>query len=256
MAGVSSLYMNVYNSYMTSYNTKSLTRYDTHKKSELKSIYNAIVKLNTEGIDGLESFQVQAKNAVGGIKTQITNMKTAITRGVANIIDGLDKGLKNANIEGGIGGLIGKIGEGFEKGLSGIGKYIEKTLPKLLSGEMSFKDFGKDITSKLLDGVKTGMENLKNAIPEVLPKVVEENISLPSDVYYDLNQNCILIKENLNEKIYQQPVYKPFDVQHPPCSAKSVGRKQHEIRHGIYADSGAYMRHFNVFIRQFRRCKP
>ena len=63
-------------------------------------------------------------------------------------------------------------------------------------------------------------------------------------------------KENLNEKTTEQPVYKPFDVQHTPCSAKSVGRKQHEIRHGIYADSGAYMRHFNVFIRQSGRCKP
>ena len=63
-------------------------------------------------------------------------------------------------------------------------------------------------------------------------------------------------RENLNEKIYQQLVYKSFDVQHPPSSAKSVGRKQHEVCYGIYADSGAYMRHFNVFIRQSGRHKP
>ena len=34
----------VYNNYMTTYAPKPLTRYDTHKKSELRSVYNSIVK--------------------------------------------------------------------------------------------------------------------------------------------------------------------------------------------------------------------
>ena len=38
----------VYNNYLTTYNPKSLTRYDTHKKSELRNVYNSIVKLNKE----------------------------------------------------------------------------------------------------------------------------------------------------------------------------------------------------------------
>lgn len=37
----------VYNNFLTTY-TPSLTRYDTHKKSELRSIYNSIVKINKE----------------------------------------------------------------------------------------------------------------------------------------------------------------------------------------------------------------
>uniref|UniRef100_UPI0040574363 flagellar filament capping protein FliD n=1 Tax=Acetatifactor sp. TaxID=1872090 RepID=UPI0040574363 len=37
-----------YNNYLTQYTPKSLTRYDTHKKSELRSVYNSIVKLNKE----------------------------------------------------------------------------------------------------------------------------------------------------------------------------------------------------------------
>lgn len=44
----SAVYNNVYNHYMTSYAPKGMTRYDTHKKSELRSIYNQIVKLNKE----------------------------------------------------------------------------------------------------------------------------------------------------------------------------------------------------------------
>lgn len=37
-----------YNNYLSSYTPKSITRYDTHKKSELRNVYNSIVKLNKE----------------------------------------------------------------------------------------------------------------------------------------------------------------------------------------------------------------
>lgn len=38
----------VYNNYLSAYTPKAVTRYDTHKKSELRSVYNSIVKLNKE----------------------------------------------------------------------------------------------------------------------------------------------------------------------------------------------------------------
>lgn len=43
-----SVLTSAYNNYLTTYTPKSLTRYDTHKKSELRSVYNSIVKLNKE----------------------------------------------------------------------------------------------------------------------------------------------------------------------------------------------------------------
>ena len=46
----------------------------------------AIMKLNREGINGLPSFAQQAKNAVAGVQTSITNLKIAIQRGMANIM--------------------------------------------------------------------------------------------------------------------------------------------------------------------------
>lgn len=45
---MSSVLNAVYNNYLTTYTPKTLTRFDTHKKSELRGVYNAIVKLNTE----------------------------------------------------------------------------------------------------------------------------------------------------------------------------------------------------------------
>ena len=41
-------YSNVYNFYMTTYAPKSNTPYDSHKKSELRNVYNSIVKMNKE----------------------------------------------------------------------------------------------------------------------------------------------------------------------------------------------------------------
>lgn len=38
----------VYNNYLTTYSPRQLTKYDTHKKSELRSVYNSIIKLNKD----------------------------------------------------------------------------------------------------------------------------------------------------------------------------------------------------------------
>lgn len=91
MAGVSSLYMNVYNSYMTSYQTKSLTRYDTHKRSELKSIYYAIVKLNRESplykinfSQKTQEYAVELKESARGLKNVISDLTNGNTEQIFN----------------------------------------------------------------------------------------------------------------------------------------------------------------------------
>lgn len=48
-----------------------------------------IMKLNKEGVNGFQSFEDQAKNSTGGIATSIANMKTAVTRGVADVINAI-----------------------------------------------------------------------------------------------------------------------------------------------------------------------
>lgn len=39
---------NMYNYYLTTYGKSTVSRYDSHKKSELRSVYNNIVKINKE----------------------------------------------------------------------------------------------------------------------------------------------------------------------------------------------------------------
>lgn len=56
----------VYNHYLTSYAPKSSSPYDTHKKSELRGIYNSIVKLNKESpLYLLETDKKTTQYAVG-----------------------------------------------------------------------------------------------------------------------------------------------------------------------------------------------
>ena len=38
----------IFNNYLTAYGAPKVSRYDSHKKSELRSTYNSIVKLNKE----------------------------------------------------------------------------------------------------------------------------------------------------------------------------------------------------------------
>lgn len=45
---MSAVLTNVYNHYLTTYAPKGTTQYDTHKKSELRGVYNSIVKLNKD----------------------------------------------------------------------------------------------------------------------------------------------------------------------------------------------------------------
>lgn len=80
---------------------------------------DTIVKLNKEGTGEFLSLEEQAKNATGGIKTSITNAKTAITRGVGKIIESFDKILKDNGL-GGISTAITNIGKTAEKVLNEV----------------------------------------------------------------------------------------------------------------------------------------
>ncbi|NLL79105.1 MAG: flagellar capping protein [Clostridiales bacterium] len=68
MAGYSMALNNVYNHYLTTYASKSVSRYDTHKKSELRSIYNSIVKLNKEAPLCIVDTSKQSQQFAVGIK--------------------------------------------------------------------------------------------------------------------------------------------------------------------------------------------
>lgn len=88
-------------------------------KVSMDDFMNAVMDLNKNGGKGFKSFEEQARNSTGGIQTAIANMKTAITRGLANAFNSLDESLKSSGL-GGISGVISNIGKGFESVLKAI----------------------------------------------------------------------------------------------------------------------------------------
>lgn len=109
---------------------------------------DTIVKLNKEGTGEFLSFEEQAKNSTGGIKTSIENAKTAITRGVASIVTSFNEMLKNNGL-GGLSTVINKIGKTSENVL----KKIASLIPKIVS---KIKD--------MYDWIKRNMYLVKNLI--------------------------------------------------------------------------------------------
>jgi tape measure domain-containing protein len=89
-------------------------------------------KLDTEGTSSMQALGEVAKTSTGGIATQITNAKTAITRGVAEMIKSIDEGLANAGL-GGIGEVVTNIAKSIESGLKTLAPYIVSTIGFLVT---------------------------------------------------------------------------------------------------------------------------
>lgn len=129
-------------------------------KVSMDDFMDTIVKLNTEGVGEFASFEEQAKASTGGIATSITNVKTAITRGLANSIEALNKALKKVNLPT-VSEMIQNFGKSISKAFSKVNEAIGKiNFQKLLP---VFKD------------VINYMKNLKNTmlgfVKEVLKKI-------------------------------------------------------------------------------------
>jgi tape measure domain-containing protein len=90
---------------------------------------DSLIKLNKEGGGGLKSLEQIAKDSTSGIKTGIANMKTAITRGVANVISSFDKGLQAAGF-GSISDIIADKGTKIENMLNRFAEAIPGILKR------------------------------------------------------------------------------------------------------------------------------
>ena len=90
-----------------------------------------IIEMDKTGVKGFKSLKEQARNATGGIQTSITNMKTAIVRGVANLLKEFDKVMKKKGL-GGISENITKVGKQAEQLLKNIGASLPKIIDILL----------------------------------------------------------------------------------------------------------------------------
>lgn len=80
-------------------------------------------KLDSEGGAGMKSLEEVAKTSTGGIATQMTNARTAVVRGVASMIESVNKGLEDSGL-GGIGGVVTSAAKTIEGALKSLAPYI------------------------------------------------------------------------------------------------------------------------------------
>lgn len=105
---------------------------------------NAVLKLDKEGTDGFASFAQQSKDATNGIATQWTNLKTAIGRGLAGLVDAVGY----SRITGTMSGLTDSINRAFNAINQAVGPMVDSISRKMqeLSGAFSSGRF---------DGIKS-----------------------------------------------------------------------------------------------------
>lgn len=114
----------------------------------VEKFQNALINLNEKGGGGLKSLKQIAKDATAGIGTGVANMKTAVVRGLANILgkfDELSKALTGNSIGQNITVLSGMI----DKGFSAIVQSMDKILPAIQSLKENFSSISSFISPLL-----------------------------------------------------------------------------------------------------------
>lgn len=77
----------VYNNYLSTYTPKALTKYDTHKKSELRDVYNSIVKMNKDAPWYLPTTSRQTQHYAVDLKENARELHNTIAQ-----LGGLEEG--------------------------------------------------------------------------------------------------------------------------------------------------------------------
>lgn len=90
----------------------------------IEDFQDALIDLNENGSDKMASLKQIALDSTKGISTSFENMKTAVTRGVGEVIKGVDKLLQELTGKG-ISDWITFIGEQFESKLNDISGVLE-----------------------------------------------------------------------------------------------------------------------------------
>ena len=92
-------------------------------KTTMNDFMKAMVQLDKEGIDGFANFHDQAITSTDGIGTAFTNMKTAISKGLVDLIDNANKSLQEAGLPS-IQQLITNAGKAIRTGLQKLGTIL------------------------------------------------------------------------------------------------------------------------------------
>lgn len=116
----------------------------------VEQFQEGLIKLNKEGGGGLKSLETIAKDAMAGIGTGFSNMKTAIVRGLANVMGKLDELTKKLTGKS-IGENITVISSVIDKAFENIVKSMDNIIPLIQKGTAFVKEHATAF--KILGGI-------------------------------------------------------------------------------------------------------
>lgn len=150
-----------------------------------EDVTNALLKLNSEGLDGVASFADQAQVGAQTIETAYGNLGTAISRNVANVMnvlngDATNGGGRIVKLLLNIKGLINNVGSTITNFVSAHAPEIDKIMESLgaifkgedIAGNIKtvLENVGT-IIKNLFSNVKDFLENNKESIIETIKSV-------------------------------------------------------------------------------------
>lgn len=112
---------------------------------------NTIMRLNTEGVNGLASFEKQARNNTNGIRTALTNFNNRITQGLTKMIESVNKGLAKAGF-GNLAQVFDKAGTKIKEVLISLAPYITQAIV-LLSNVFNFINQHKTLITIIVNSL-------------------------------------------------------------------------------------------------------
>lgn len=134
-------------------------------KVSMNEFMNTIVQLNKTGVNGLKSFEEQARGGVAGVQTAIVNLKTAITRAITDVMNTIGQ----SNIAGFFNGIASAV----STAANYIAAFIRIVLTAInavraLFGQSAIS-FGQtknsaDSASTAVGGISTAANNATDAI--------------------------------------------------------------------------------------------
>lgn len=138
----------------------------------MEAFADAIVAMNEKGVEGFPSLAEQAANATGGIGTNVSNMKTAVIRGLANMMGKVDKAAESNGFPK-IADVIAGTTKGIDKAFSFIGDIITTVQQKIQ--DFSNSDAGKRMAETVgrLSDAAAGFGSPGEVFLGIIEKIVE-----------------------------------------------------------------------------------
>lgn len=134
-------------------------------KISVTDFQKALVKMDKEGGGGLKSLEQIAKDSTKGISTSLSNAKTAMVRGTAELIKSVDEMLKNMNLPS-ISEFITNAGTNMENFM----KKVASVLPEIAKNFAWVGDVFdgiKEIFANVMDEVDAFVFNFTNGFKQM-----------------------------------------------------------------------------------------